>query len=510
MYKNAGRGTMGVFFGVGLLTAVAAVAAPDAFEPDNTFGEANPLTVGEVRAHSISGVGDVDFFSFTLTEDTRVEVKTTNDFSGGIPFLRLFHSDGGALNSDFESVAQMLEPGNYLVSVEDDGNDEEIDSYTILLSQISTAPDVYEVDSTPALAHWLNLGDSQPGHTLAPAGDQDWYRFTVPWPSKIVIQAAAALGVTRIQLFSDISEPLTPDVSANGTRIVRDLDAGEYHVRVLEDTGSSVTAEYTLHLWDAAGPDAYENDDTPAQASFIGTQSPKQTHNFHDEGDQDWIRFYGLEGEILAVKPTAIGTDASPMLTLFRADGVTPILDNVTQFEWPVDVTGFFLIRATNNPESVFGLDTVYTIGVPLQPPGIIPGTLIGVVRSGADNNPIANAQVELLNFGALTALTDERGIYVFPALPVDTYTVIATAERHVEAQDIVGVGSGSTNLDLVLEAVFEDIDQSGQVNAIDVQLVINGALGIDIGGLDADVNADAAVNAIDVQLVINAALAAK
>ncbi len=50
------------------------------------------------------------------------------------------------------------------------------------------------------------------------------------------------------------------------------------------------------------------------------------------------------------------------------------------------------------------------------------------------------------------------------------------------------------------------DLDDSGQVNAIDVQLVINGALGI---GTEApcDVNWDNAVNALDVQLVINAAL---
>ena len=51
------------------------------------------------------------------------------------------------------------------------------------------------------------------------------------------------------------------------------------------------------------------------------------------------------------------------------------------------------------------------------------------------------------------------------------------------------------------------DINGDGVVNAIDVQLVINAALGLDIGGLDADVNGDGTVNAIDVQLVINAAL---
>jgi YVTN family beta-propeller protein len=51
------------------------------------------------------------------------------------------------------------------------------------------------------------------------------------------------------------------------------------------------------------------------------------------------------------------------------------------------------------------------------------------------------------------------------------------------------------------------DVDSSGDVNAIDVQLVINSALGIDIGGMDADVDTSGEVDAIDVQLVILAAL---
>ncbi len=57
------------------------------------------------------------------------------------------------------------------------------------------------------------------------------------------------------------------------------------------------------------------------------------------------------------------------------------------------------------------------------------------------------------------------------------------------------------------IAAVSGDVDESGQVNAVDVQLVINAALGIDIGPYNADINGDGAVNAVDVQLVINIAL---
>jgi hypothetical protein len=51
------------------------------------------------------------------------------------------------------------------------------------------------------------------------------------------------------------------------------------------------------------------------------------------------------------------------------------------------------------------------------------------------------------------------------------------------------------------------DVDGNGSVDAQDIQLVINGALGLPLGNSDGDINGDAAVSAIDVQLVINAVL---
>ncbi|HNV23229.1 MAG TPA: dockerin type I domain-containing protein, partial [Candidatus Hydrogenedentes bacterium] len=51
------------------------------------------------------------------------------------------------------------------------------------------------------------------------------------------------------------------------------------------------------------------------------------------------------------------------------------------------------------------------------------------------------------------------------------------------------------------------DVNGSGKVDAVDVQLVINAALSIAVP-YNCDINDDGEVNAVDVQLVINAALA--
>ncbi|MBI4556118.1 MAG: VWA domain-containing protein, partial [Candidatus Hydrogenedentes bacterium] len=90
--------------------------------------------------------------------------------------------------------------------------------------------------------------------------------------------------------------------------------------------------------------------------------------------------------------------------------------------------------------------------------------------------------------------VTVPHGTHVFTLIVTD-------GSKLVSAPDTVTI--------LVREptGIDADIDADGNVNAVDVQLVINAALGINIGGLDADVNLDSNVDAVDVQLVINAAL---
>jgi 6-phosphogluconolactonase (cycloisomerase 2 family) len=55
--------------------------------------------------------------------------------------------------------------------------------------------------------------------------------------------------------------------------------------------------------------------------------------------------------------------------------------------------------------------------------------------------------------------------------------------------------------------AILLDINNDGYVNAVDVQVVINGALGVDLSPFYSDVSEDGVTNAIDIQLVINAVL---
>ncbi len=60
--------------------------------------------------------------------------------------------------------------------------------------------------------------------------------------------------------------------------------------------------------------------------------------------------------------------------------------------------------------------------------------------------------------------------------------------------------------IDTAAPGLIADVDNSGAVDAVDVQLVINGALGIS-AGVDTDIDNNTVTDAVDVQLVINGAL---
>ena len=67
-------------------------------------------------------------------------------------------------------------------------------------------------------------------------------------------------------------------------------------------------------------------------------------------------------------------------------------------------------------------------------------------------------------------------------------------------------VSSVSSTAEGVL--VAGDVNVSGEVNALDVQVVINAALGLSVEH-DCDIDISSEVDAVDVQLVINAAFCA-
>lgn len=262
-----------------------------------------------------------------------------------------------------------------------------------------------------------------------------------------------------------------------------------------------------------AAPDAFEPDNTPEEARWIGVDGPAQTHNFHVGGDEDWLLFYTQGSEIITIETFDLGSNSDTFLELYDETGTEqrdfddnsgPGGASVLIPNFPEE--GFFLLRVTH-AQGGFGAGTEYSIRL-FRETGTMPGSITGVVTNSANDSPISGAIIVLPNFGNITTTTDENGVYLLSSLPPSIYLVEASAEGYEKSSESVQVGSGSLtveNFALTAEVTSMPGDVNGDnvLDAVDIQLVINDVLGIDIGAFSGDVSGDGMLDAVDVQSII-------
>jgi hypothetical protein len=108
---------------------------------------------------------------------------------------------------------------------------------------------------------------------------------------------------------------------------------------------------------------------------------------------------------------------------------------------------------------------------------------------------------------GVVTNFTGSGATYSFNLTPAAPGLVAADIAGGA-AQDSLGApNTAAPKFVRIYELPKGDVNNDNKIDAVDVQLTINAALGIGIGGLNADVNNDGKVDAVDIQITINSAL---
>ncbi len=299
-------------------------------EPNNACGQVNaiplsgsPLT-GTVRG-ALSPVADNDFYSFTLTAPSSVRIESFIGSPGtctaatgsndtliqlrGTDCTTVLGSDDddGAdacslINPSTDAFARNLPAGTYHVRVEEFGNNAIVATYGLQVTVVSQCGDgtttspfeacddgnLVNGDGCSASCTIESQPETEPNNTCAtasgpfavpattngvlvggaitPAGDIDWYSFTLPSRADVRIETFDANGPTTcasidtvIQAFqSDCTTQLGPAKDqggvANCSRIdpsvdtyVRQLPAGTYHVRA-NAFSATATFNYTMQV----------------------------------------------------------------------------------------------------------------------------------------------------------------------------------------------------------------------------------------------------------------------
>ncbi len=118
------------------------------------------------------------------------------------------------------------------------------------------------------------------------------------------------------------------------------------------------------------GGDTYESDDDPevsANKAVVGTLYPG--HNFHTDGDQDWVWFTAAGGKSYAIELLNLGCQCVPELGLYRRDGVniyTPIHVETSRtfILWTAPAGGTYYVKVEPQEAARFGRNTTYSLRV--------------------------------------------------------------------------------------------------------------------------------------------------
>jgi hypothetical protein len=116
----------------------------DANEINNSFQEATSLTLGETIQGTIRSVGDKDFYIFTLSEETEIEVQITGVDPGIQMEIELFGENQASIDKkqnyssggDLTFTSENLRSGTYYLRLNDIVNDDSGEEvYNLIVSK---------------------------------------------------------------------------------------------------------------------------------------------------------------------------------------------------------------------------------------------------------------------------------------------------------------------------------------------------------------------------------------
>jgi hypothetical protein len=130
---------------------------------------------------------------------------------------------------------------------------------------------------------------------------------------------------------------------------------------------STPTATATV----GAGPDAYEPDNSCAQARLFTVNGAPQPHTFHVDTDEDWVGFMAVAGRRYAIETFDLGPIADTYMYLYRADCTTIIEEDDddgpdfgSRIEWDADSTDMFFVRVRPYSAAKTGAGSEYYLRI--------------------------------------------------------------------------------------------------------------------------------------------------
>lgn len=169
----------------------AAAAVPDAYEPDDSFGQATTIVVGAAaQQHTIDPEDDQDWVCFHVLAGLTYRVRSGDGITPNLTFTDLYDSNGttdiGTYYRTVDAIAEYTADRDKAVYAQVMGFWAEAgDSYTISVEVIS---DQYEPDNSYVLAKPITVNGAAQQHNFFGDDEEDWVFFPVISGWKYIIE----------------------------------------------------------------------------------------------------------------------------------------------------------------------------------------------------------------------------------------------------------------------------------------------------------------------------------
>jgi hypothetical protein len=219
------------------------------------------------------------------------------------------------------------------------------------------------------------------------------------------------------------------------------------------------------------GGDIYEPDETREDANVIVPGHPTpQPHTFHYGADEDWVKFYGLNGEYYTILADNLEADCEPILELYFEDDSVPIaveytiLDNTVSIDFACLEDGIYYVLLYNG---ITGDETGYDLQVyyPYWPDPLV--LIAGNVEEEGTTNDIDGAVITTTGGGSAISVAGE---YEFTQKP-GSWNMDAFASGYGPFTDSLPVGTGVEFIQKDIEMASvdpADDDGDGEPNETD------------------------------------------
>ena len=220
--------------------------------------------------------------------------------------------------------------------------------------------------------------------------------------------------------------------------------------------------------------DSYEVDDTYPQANVITLNDlDVQPHNFHDLGDVDWVKFYGLSGQKYSIKAINVSVICDVVIELFDSDGITRLKGPWNEagngqdeiMEWTCMRDDVYYVKLSN-ANATFGENCKYDLKL-YRPIAPLVGFVTGIVKNAITRQALGNVQIKTSE--DQSTLSHSDGSYLLVHEP-GTFTVTAQAAGYkAKNYSAVQVNEGDiTTRDIVLDISPTDTDKDGILDAVE------------------------------------------